>query len=52
MLGEKFAGLVAPVLGDEGAKALLAVLWSIDDMSNVADVRPHVSGDRPAEAAE
>ena len=52
MLSEKFAGLVAPVTGEAGAKALLEVLWSIDGIANVADVRSHVAGDRQAEAAE
>lgn len=52
MLGEKFLGLVAPVVGDERAAALLDVLWSMDGIAKVADIKSHVGDRQTAQAAE
>ena len=52
MLSEKFAGLVEPVIGKDGAQSLCDVLWSIASVDNVAKLKEHVSANLAAQAAE
>ena len=51
-LGEKFAGLVAPVLGDARAHSLIDLLWRIPDLDNVSQVRAMLAGGETSAAAE
>ncbi len=52
MLSEKFEGLVAPVIGDSRCKDLLKVLWSMDGVKSVLDIKAHVADGARAQAAE
>ncbi len=52
MLGDKFAGLVEPVLGGAATEALLARLWRLDDVSDITELREAATRAGRAVAAE